>query len=162
MMLSKLRSGAIFILMGICLGILSCKKSTQQVQNNAVLNQANNTHVNVSTFVSSNPTLNTIGGVAYLSGGIKGILVYRASLTTDPQFYAFERDCTYDGSTVAKAEVWAQNPTYTCRDSACGSSFNLTDGSGSVTHGPATYALKSYKVTYDNSTTVDKITITND
>ena len=164
MMISKLKYSAFFILSIICLGTLSCKKNTtQQVQNNATLNQATNTHINVTVFVSSYPALSIAGGVAYIPNvGIKGILVYRASTTTDPQFYAYERACTYDGTTITNAKVWATTGSFTCRDSVCGSTFNITDGAGTVTHGPATYALKAYKVTYDNSSTVVQFQIIND
>jgi Rieske Fe-S protein len=164
MVAGKMKYGIFFILLAISTGILSCKKSTaQQVQNNATLNQASNTHINVTIFVSSYPALSIAGGNAYIANaGIKGILVYRASTTVDPQFYAYERSCTYDGTTVANAKVWAQAGAFSCRDSVCGSTFNITDGAGTVSHGPATYALKAYKVVYDNSSTVTQIQIVND
>src|SRR6185437_13162156 len=146
MMAGKLKYGVFFILTVTSVLILSCAK-TQAPQNNATVNQANNTPVNVQILISSYPSLNNTGGVQLIPNvGIKGILIYRASTT---QFYAYERSCTYDGTTVANAMVTAANGDFTCKDNVCGSIFSIADGTGGVSHGPATYPLKQYTANFD-------------
>ena len=160
MMVYKLRYGVFFVLTAIMFAFLSCKKTTnQQTQNNAVLNLAANTHFNVTVYVSSHPNLMGQFGSDTISGvGVKGLLIYRASTTTDPEFYVYDRACTYDGTTNANAKVFATQGGFTCKDNVCGSVFTISDGSGQPTHTPATYALKQYRFTYDG---VNVLTITN-
>lgn len=129
--------------------IFSCKKS-QNTGSNATITQANNTPVNIQVYISSYPSLNNVGGYAYIANaGVKGILVYR----TATEFKAYERSCTYDGTTQASAKVWVESGNMTlCKDSACGSEFNLYDGSKSS--GPASFALKQYTATYDGTNVI--------
>jgi len=151
MMASKLKYGVFFILTVISTLFFSCAK-TQAPQNNPTVNQANNTPVNVQVLISSYPSLNGTGGVQLIpNAGVKGILIYRASTT---QFYAYERNCTYDGTTVNNAMVTAATGDFTCKDNVCGSMFMIADGSGGVSHGPATYPLKQYTITFDGTNTL--------
>ena len=147
MMIANLKYLFIFLfLTGLI--FFSCKKA-QPVQSNATINQANNTPVNITILISSHPNLIATGGVDTVSNaGIKGILIYRASTT---QFYAYERSCTYDGTTVANAKVSASNGSFTAKDNICGSMFVIGDGTGSVSHGPATFALKQYVTSFDGT-----------
>jgi hypothetical protein len=134
--------------------IFSCNKSTPTTANPVII-QANSVTVNLTVTLSSYPTLRTIGGTAYIPNvGVKGILVYRASQLV---FYAFERDCTFDGNTYSNAKVWVYNTT-NCRDSVCGSIYTMSNGQGSPT-APASVGLKAYYITYDDSN--NTITITN-
>ena len=149
--MSKLQYSGFFMLMMIVLSFFSCAK-TQAPQNNPTVNQANNTPVNVTVLISSHPNLYGTGGVDTIANaGIKGILICRASTT---QFYAYERSCTYDGTTVANAKVSAANGSFTCKDNVCGSIFTIADGSGGVSHSPATYPLKQYTVAFDGTNTL--------
>ncbi|MHB8259910.1 MAG: hypothetical protein ACYDCN_15760 [Bacteroidia bacterium] len=163
-MTSKLKHFAFFILMALVLSFLSCKKTTtQHAQNNALLVLAANTHFTNTVLLSSHPNLagypssDTISNVA-MNAGIRGLLIYRASQT---DFYAYERACTYDGTTNANAKVTsATNGSFTCKDNVCGSIFIISDGSGLPSHGPATFALKRYTVNYDPANP-NVLTITN-
>lgn len=161
MMVYNLKYGIFSVLAAIMFAFLSCKKSSnnQQTQNNAVLNQAAITHFTVQVYITSHPNLNTVGGIDTISNvGIKGLIIYRASTTSDPEFYVYERACTYDGTTNANAKVFASPGSFVCKDNVCGSMFNIADGSGSPAHAPATYALKQYHFTYDGS---NVLTVTN-
>ncbi len=158
--MSKVRYGVFLVLAAMGLVILSCKKSTtQQSSNNAVLNQAANTHFTTNVYLSSHPNL-TVPGVDTISQnpnvGIRGLLIYRA---TETEFYVYERACTYDGLSNVKAKVFSAQGSFTCTDNVCGSVFTIADGSGQPTHGPATYALKQYKWTLDGTGNV--LTISN-
>jgi Rieske Fe-S protein len=146
MMAGKLKYGVFFILTVISVSFFSCAK-TQSPQNNGTVNQANQTPVNVTVLLSSHPSLSSQGGIDSIPNvGIKGIIICRAVSSTE-QYYAYERSCTYDGTTVTKAKVYAVSGNFTCKDNVCGSVFTIADGSGGVRHGPATYPLKQYTVT---------------
>lgn len=90
--------------------------------------------------------LQTVGGWEYISGGSRGIIIFRASQN---EFKAYDRHCTFQpSSTCAIVSVDANNITAT--DDCCGSSFILTDGS--VTKPPANFPLKQYNTTFDGTT----------
>lgn len=105
--------------------------------------------VPVNLYIDINSTmyieLNTIGGWVYLTGGYKGILIYRIAVD---EFVAYDRACPYDPfETCARI---AMDPSgLTCSDSCCTSKFGILDGS--VINGPATIPLKRYNTFYDGS-----------
>lgn len=156
MMLRNFKYLPFFVLLAIGTFIFSCKKSTsaQAVQSNATYVQASNTPVNIQVYLSSHPNLNTVGGIDTVSNvGIRGIIIYHGS----SQFYAYERACTYDGTTSSAAKVFAYQ-TFSARCTLCGSVYSISDGSGNVTHSPATFALKQYTVNFDASSNILHIT----
>lgn len=82
--------------------------------------------------------LKTIGGWEMVSGGSRGIILYRVSSS---EIKAYDRHCTFQPSnTCALVSVDANN--FTATDNCCGSSFLLTDGS--VASPPANTPLKQY------------------
>lgn len=89
--------------------------------------------------------LQTPGGWEYISGGSRGIIIYRVS---QDEFKAYDRHCTFQpSSTCAIVSVDANN--ITASDNCCGSSFILTDGS--VTKPPANFPLKQYNTSFDGT-----------
>ena len=88
-------------------------------------------------------SLNSIGGWAYITGGSKGIIIYRQSYD---QFSAYDRHCTYNSDNpCGKATVDSTNSFVEC---ACDSSqYQLFDGL--VIQGPASYSLKNYQTSFD-------------
>ncbi|MCC6252014.1 MAG: hypothetical protein IT238_06085 [Bacteroidia bacterium] len=96
----------------------------------------------------SDPTfnkLNTVGGWTYLSGGSRGIIVYRRS---NEEFVAYDRHCTYDTENSC-GQVQVTSSQITAVDSCCNSEFVLTDGS--VIKSPATVPLQTYQVNYNGN-----------
>lgn len=89
--------------------------------------------------------LNSVGGWTYITGGSRGILIYRAS---NNSFKAYDRHCTYDSSNSC-ALVSVELSNITAYDDCCGSKFLITDGS--VTQGPANLPLKEYQTSFDGS-----------
>lgn len=88
--------------------------------------------------------LNATSGYIYVTGGSKGIIVYRKSQT---EFMAYDRHCPYkvaDGNVVT---VDASGLIAT--DAVCGSKFLITDGSPN--QGPAINSLKQYQTTFDGT-----------
>jgi nitrite reductase/ring-hydroxylating ferredoxin subunit len=125
-----------------CVALFSCKKDKKN-QNNPVPNVSVNINIypNDPQFAVN---IGVTGGWVYLTGGNKGIIVYRKSPT---DFVAIERTCTYDPSTNFLIKVQSDNVTL---KDTCGSKFLILDGG--VTNGPASQGLKTYGTTYDGTT----------
>jgi nitrite reductase/ring-hydroxylating ferredoxin subunit len=130
----------ILIPVAIFLFCYGCKKedtTTQpdipQVAVNIVINPNSTMYLN----------LNAVGGWEYLTGGYKGILVYR--LSTD-QFMAFERTCPYDPA-VLDARINVDTSGITCYCPVCKSKFIIIDGT--PYEGPSKWPLKQYQTNYD-------------
>jgi len=105
--------------------------------------------VNVDVFVfANNPefiNLSVVGGWEYLSGGSRGLIVYR--LTND-QFVAFDRHCPYQPEDDC-ARVEVDPNTLLIFDPCCDSEFSITDGN--VLKGPAVFPLQQYGATWDGT-----------
>lgn len=133
----------IFILLfflGSILSVPQCKKDkTDEIPYVYV-----NFYINPSSTLYLN--LNNIGGYVYVTGGVRGIIIYHRSVD---EFMAYERDCPYQPSNSC-ALVEVDNSGIITVDSCCGSKFLLTDGS--VLNGPATRSLKTYQTSYDGTT----------
>ena len=105
--------------------------------------------VPVSFTIDPNSTeyleLNGVGGWVNLTGGYRGIIVYRKSTY---EFMAYERGCPYDWEkTDARVEVEASGMTAVCP--SCNSKFILMDGT--PYEGPTHYPLKQYQTQYDGN-----------
>lgn len=87
--------------------------------------------------------LNAIGGYVYLTGGFKGLIVYRASYES---FVAIERACPYHPNGDCE-RLTVESSGLTISDSVCGSRFIITDGS--VVNGPAKKPAATYHTFYD-------------
>lgn len=98
-------------------------------------------YINIS--LPSYSSLNYIGGWTYITGGSRGIIIYRQSYD---QFSAYDRHCTYNADNpCGKATVDSTNTFVEC---SCDSSrYQLFDGL--VIQGPATYSLKNYQTNFD-------------
>lgn len=118
---------------------VSCKKNTESAI----------PYVSVNFYIyTSDPDfidLNAVGGWTYVTGGSRGIIIYRYSNT---EFKAYDRHCTYNPSnSCALVSVDVNN--IQASDVCCGSVFSLVDGS--VNNGPAGFPLKQYQTSFDGS-----------
>ena len=86
------------------------------------------------------------GGYVYITGGYKGIIVYRP---LHDEFLAFERACPYDPLDDS-ARIVVETSGIIAVDPHCGSRFIMTDGS--PIEGPATVGMKQYRTRYDGYT----------
>lgn len=106
-------------------------------------------NVAVDIYIDINSTLyvqlNTIGGWLYLTGGYKGILVYRVS---EDEFVAYDRTCPYDPY-VTDSRLEMDMGNLIVVDTVCKSKFVILDGS--IIEGPATVPLKRYRTTFDGN-----------
>lgn len=119
---------------------MSCRKNDDPIP-----------YVYVNFYVSlASPQYNaltSVGGWVYVTGGYKGIVIYRQSID---EFSAFDRACPYKPSLECEF-IEVEDNGITAIDSCCGSRFLLMDGS--VVNGPATISLTRYK-TYFSGTTL--------
>ncbi len=89
-----------------------------------------------------------VSGSAYINGegyNRNGIIVYRSGID---EFKAYDRTCTYkvpDNCSVEKSSNSIVNVICPCCDSQFGLMY------GSVSKGPANYALKEYQTTFDGT-----------
>ena len=133
----KFLIGLVFILF---VGFVSCKKNSDDYVPNVAVNV---------TIYPSNPQyfrLSTVGGWAYVNGGVRGIVVYRNSIN---DFTAYDRNCSYQPlNSCSTVQVDSSTNIY-CVCPCCSSKFVLTDGS--VAQAPAVQPLKSYRTFYDGN-----------
>ena len=90
--------------------------------------------------------LRTTGGFANVSGGVRGIIVYRS---TGNSFLAYERNCSFHPN-EACATVNVHSSGLYMTDSCCGSDFSFQDGS--PTGGQAWRPLRRYRTQFSGST----------
>ncbi len=133
--------GVIFLLLSAAV-LFSCAKKNSTTQPEIP-------YVAVNFAINPNSTqyieLNHIGGVVTVTGGYRGIIIYRASET---EFMAFERACTYD-PTGDSAQVRVDVSGITAHCPQCKSKYILTDGS--AYNGPTQWPLKQYRTNYDGT-----------
>lgn len=130
----------IFGLSFLLFGQMACKDDDEN-RNIPLVDVFFDININDPDFIN----LQTIGGWEYVTGGSRGIIIYRSSNT---EFKAYDRHCTFQpSSTCALVSVDATN--ITASDVCCGSSFLLINGS--VTRPPATAPLKEYNTIFDGT-----------
>jgi hypothetical protein len=134
------RNTLYFILMLFVILAVACKKDSPVT---AIPNVPVN--ITLSLTLPDNAVLNSPGGAKEISGGYKGIIVYRRSIS---DFVAFDMACPYDPTTEG-AILKIDSSGVTSVDLHCGSKFSLYDGS--VIHGPATTSMKPYQTEYSSS-----------
>jgi Rieske Fe-S protein len=129
----------LFYIVLLAVVVNSCKKDSnnyvESVPVDIYLYTNNPSFINVSV----------TGGWVYITGGVRGILIYRKS---DTEFMAYDRNCTYQSSQPC-ATVVVDNTNIVAVDTCCHSRFSMYDGS--VYQGPAAAPLKAYTTTYDGS-----------
>ena len=129
----------LFFLLVFLLLFTNCKKNDNLVP-----------YVYVNFYVSlSYPqfsSLTSVGGWVYVTGGYKGIVIYRNAID---EFCAYDRACPYK-PTDACERISVEANGITAIDSCCGSRFLLIDGS--VVKGPAKISLKTYQTFFSGTT----------
>jgi len=131
---------SLFVLLGVLLLFVfvadtQCKKTVDEIP---LVHVYIDVSLNDPNFVD----LNAVGGWVYITGGVKGIIIYRKSMT---EFVSYERNCPYTPN-ASCARVVVQQDNVTAKDSCCGSLFSIVNA-GAVTQGPSTRPLKQYSTT---------------
>lgn len=127
------------IILIVIIGVLGCSKEESQIPN---------VPVNITLYVSDPEfvDLNAVTGWTYLTGGSRGILVYRKS---NDEFMAYDRHCTYQPENPCGRIEMELPSSFIAIDSCCGSKFLITDGS--VNAPPARQPLKQYITDFDGT-----------
>lgn len=131
---------SIFLLLFPFLLLFSCDKDKE--------NQIPDVPVDIyiNTNKPSYSDLQTTGGWVYITGGSKGIIVYRFSAN---DFKAYDRHCTHRPSeNCGRAQVDSSEIKVHCRPCS-GSEYSI--GDGSVLKGPASRPLRQYGTEFDGN-----------
>jgi len=116
----------------------SCEKENQHPVPNVLVD----IRINIENAIYAG--LNTIGNSIHVTGGYRGIIIYRVGLT---EFTAFDRSCPH--------HVWEQcaivsaipgQPFAKC--DCCQTTYQLLDGSKFT--GPSMYPLRPYRTTFNH------------
>lgn len=128
-----------FILLFVLFAINSCKDKDDIVPY---------AYVNFYVYINEPDffELNAIGNSVTVTGGVSGIIIYRAS---ENSFKAYDRTCTYKPSDPCEVIELYEQGSPLAIDSCCGSKFLLTDGS--VLEGPALLNLREYNANFDGN-----------
>ncbi|RLD48020.1 MAG: hypothetical protein DRI94_13130 [Bacteroidetes bacterium] len=129
-----------FLIIFLSVIFIKCDKNKKDV--------VPNVYVNFTIYINEPDysELNAIGNSVMVTGGAKGIIIYRNSLN---EFCAYDRCCTYKPSEKNEYVQLLEQGSPIVVDSTCGSKFNLVDGS--VINGPAVLPLKKYNTTFDGN-----------
>lgn len=143
-MKSQKKSLALFLGLSSLIALLlytSCKKKKNS--------ESFVPYVYVDFYVTlSNPqfiNLSAVGGWVYVTGGSRGIIIYRKS---NDEFQAYDRHCPYKPENSCGLLSVASSAT-TAIDTCCGSEFLLVDGS--VLKQPSSYPMLRYQTIFDGN-----------
>jgi hypothetical protein len=127
------------ILLLIVLAGISCNKESQE--------KVPNVYVNFTVDINSGQytDLQLIGGWIYVTGGYRGIILYRGS---QDEITALDRTSTYKPVTLG-TQVIVESNNLMAADTAHGMRYLLTDGS--VVEGSVSVPLKKYRTTFTGS-----------
>jgi hypothetical protein len=118
--------------------IIGCKGMGDHPVPNVAVN------VQINILLPSYSALQSVGGYAYVNGGVKGLIVYRRSIS---EFAVYDRMSTASGGfDCTPLEVDTDN--YLFLNDACSNAvYSLIDGS--LVSGDAIYGLRSYQSNFD-------------
>ena len=86
--------------------------------------------------------LNAIGNSIFITGGVKGIIIYHANIN---DYRAFDRNCSFEPSTQC---AYIDSINSTIASCNCCSSKFLIDQNGITANGPALLPLKEYYTSF--------------
>ena len=125
----------IIILVLSLLSLSSCNDSDDYIQN---------VYVNIEVPVNQPEysDLDAIGNSIFITGGVKGIIIYHANVN---DYRAFDRNCSFEPSTQC---AYIDSINSTIASCNCCSSKFLIDQNGITANGPALRSLKEYYTSF--------------
>ena len=113
----------------------SCTNSDDYIQN---------VYVNIEVPVNQPEysDLDAIGNSIFITGGVKGIIIYHANVN---DYRAFDRNCSFEPSTQC---AYIDSINSTIASCNCCSSKFLIDQNGITANGPALRPLKEYYTSF--------------
>ena len=128
----------------LLISFISCSKTEDKVPYvpvNIQINLSNPEYIN----------LNAIGNSIYVTGGYKGIILYRQSID---EIIAMDRACPYDPDC---SRVILDDTGIIATDTCCGSEYSVIM-TGAVLKGPSEYPLRQYQCYFNQNTNELQIT----
>lgn len=119
----------------------ACKKNNYPIPNVPV-------NITINLDLPSYQPLIYPGGVAYVNGGARGIIVYR----NFEEFVALDRNSTYNSDDECAIVDVDPDNQFQLVDTCSGSKFSIMNGG--VVEGPAKYGLKRYNAYWDGASSV--------
>jgi len=125
----------IIILVFSLLSLSSCTHSDDYIQD---------VYVNIEVPVNQPEysDLDAIGNSIFITGGVKGIIIYHANVN---DYRAFDRNCSFEPSTQC---AYIDSINSTIASCNCCSSKFLIDQNGITANGPALRPLKEYYTSF--------------
>ena len=125
----------IIILVFSLLALSSCTDSDDYIQN---------VYVNIEIPVNQPEysDLDAIGNSIFISGGVKGIIIYHANVN---DYRAFDRSCSFEPSTQC---AYIDSINSTIASCNCCSSKFMIDQNGITANGPSLRSLKEYYTSF--------------
>ena len=125
----------IIILVVIILSLSSCIDNNDYIQD---------VYVNIEVPVNQPEysDLDAIGNSIFITGGVKGIIIYHANVN---DYRAFDRNCSFEPSTQCAYIDTINSTIASCN--CCSSKF-LIDQNGITANGPALLPLKEYYTSF--------------
>ena len=125
----------IIILVLSLLSLSSCNDSDDYIQN---------VYVNIEVPVNQPEysDLDAIGNSIFITGGVKGIIIYHANVN---DYRAFDRNCSFEPSIQCSYIDSINSTIASCN--CCSSKF-LIDRNGITANGPALRPLKEYYTSF--------------
>lgn len=127
-----MRTKIVILVFLIATAAFSCRKKNKDEIQYVTVN------FDISLTDPSFVDLNAVGGWVYVTGGVRGIIIYRLTQT---DFLAWERNCPYTPDETC-AKVYVDSTNVQAKDDCCGSIFSIINGS--VLQSPASKPLKQY------------------
>ena len=122
----KIRILALF-----CLLFFSCQKEEDYIQNVMV-------NIDLNLTLPEFSDLQTVGNYIFITGGVKGIIVYRQGFDS---YKTYDRNCSFEPSLSCAIIDSVNSSIAICK--CCNSKFLLSDGT--PFHGLALLPLKKYQ-----------------
>lgn len=138
----KYFSAFIFLVVLLSGVFYSCNKDRKEAVPNVYVN------FTIDLGVGQYSDLQLIGGWIYVTGGYRGIILYRSTLE---EIVALDRTSTYKPETIG-ARVYVEPTNIIASDTITGMSYLLMDGS--VIEGPVSTPLKRYRTTFTGGNTL--------
>jgi nitrite reductase/ring-hydroxylating ferredoxin subunit len=141
-MLERILKYSFFLL--IITSFIGCKKAADQVPLVFV-------DFSISLSLPEYASLAAPGGWTEVTGGSRGIIIYRVAMD---EFVAFDRHCTYKVQDACRIDV-DEETGITANCPCCNSTFSIYDGI--PVNGPATVSLLDYRTGYNGTTNILRI-----
>jgi len=127
----------VYLILLLCIFLLNSCKEDENIPYVPV-------NISIDVYDALYGDISVVGGYMYITGGYKGIIIYRKS---QEEFVTIERACPYKPLLDCERLAVDDSTLLFVKDDCCGSRFLITDGS--IINGPATKPAKLHNNNFD-------------